>query len=106
MPLMLVLPACADDSSWSNLAQLKPGDRIGVVQSNQKRMEGRFQGFNNEGISLRTDQDVTIGKGDVVRVYKRPRVGRGLKAVIGGALGVAAAGVVAGTLGQYLRNEG
>ncbi len=65
---LLTLPAFgADASLWSNLGGLKRGARIGIIQSNQKRIEGQFEGATDSEISLRTDQVVTLPKDAVVR---------------------------------------
>ena len=56
-------------------------------------------------ITLRADRELSLEKGDVVRVYRPPRHGRVFGAVLGGAIGVAAGGVLDGTLGQRFRNE-
>ena len=42
----------------------------------------------------------------MVRVYRPARHGRLFGAVVGGAIGVAAGGIMDGTLGQRFRNEG
>lgn len=94
------------DQSWDNLRTLKPGERIGIVQSDLKRLEGRFAGFSDSGISIRIDQTATVAKSDVIRVYRRPRTRRGLRAVIGAAIGVAAGAVLTRTAGDRFRNEG
>ena len=69
----------ADNSAWTNLSTLKPGTRIGIIQSDMKRVEGFFEGFTESGISVRTDRDVTLRKEEVVRVYRRPRVNRPIR---------------------------
>ena len=91
---------------WSNVLSLRKGDRVGVIQSNQRRVEGRFQRATESGIALQAGQVVTVEKADVVRVYKLAKHSRAFGAIVGGAIGVAAGAVVDGTFGQYLRNEG
>lgn len=92
-------------NQWSSVQLLRKGDRVGVIQSNQKRVEGRFEGATDARITLQADQQVTLERADVVRVYRPARHGRVFGAVLGGAIGVAAGAVVDGTLGQYFRNE-
>ena len=95
-----------DAGSWNNVQALRKGDRIGVVQANQKRVEGRFESATDSRITLQADREISLEKADVVRVYQPPRHGRVFGAVVGGAIGVAAGAVVDGTLGERLRNEG
>jgi hypothetical protein len=33
----------ADTSQWSGVRELKKGDRVGVIQADMKRVEGRFE---------------------------------------------------------------
>jgi len=96
----------ADSSVWSNLGGLRQGDRIGIIQSDQKRIEGRFESFGESNISLRSDQLVTVQKDNVVRVYRRPRTHRAIRALIGGGVGVLAGALLTGTAGDRFRNEG
>ena len=79
----------ADNSAWSNLTTLKPGTRIGIIQADMKRVEGNFAGFTEAGISVRTDRQIILRKEEVVRVYRRPRASRPIRAAIGAAIGAA-----------------
>jgi uncharacterized protein YcfJ len=94
-----------DTSQWSGVQSLRKGDRIGVIQANQKRVEGQFESATDARITLRADREITLEKAEVVRVYRPARRGRVFGAVLGGAIGVAAGGVTDATLGQYFRNE-
>ena len=94
-----------DSSQWSSVLSLRKGDRIGVIQADRKRVEGRFDSATDARITIQADQQVTLEKTEVVRVYRPARHGRVFGAVIGAAIGVAAGGVTDGTLGQYFRNE-
>jgi hypothetical protein len=47
-----------------------------------------------------------MAKEDVVRVYKRPKIGRGPRALIGIGIGVAVAAVADAKVGARYRNEG
>jgi hypothetical protein len=105
--LALVASAwAADEGNWNNLAQLKRGDRIGVIGSDMKRTEGRFVSFEEGGLSIETDQPVTIAKDRVVRVYRRARTNRVWRTAIGAGIGVAAGAVLNATIGERFRNEG
>ena len=104
MGLLFVLALlAADTGQWSSIHELKKGDRVGVVQSDMKRVEGRFDSATDDTIVV---DGVTLSKDRVVRVYRRPKLNRVMRTVIGTGIGVAAGGVVDGTFGQYLRNEG
>jgi uncharacterized protein YcfJ len=100
--LSAVAGRAEDAGQWSNLQGLRKGDRIGVIQGNQKRVEGRFESATDSRITLRADREISLEKSDVVRVYRPARHGR----VLGGAIGVAAGGVLDGTVGVRFRNEG
>jgi len=95
-----------DTSQWSSVQSLRKGDRVGVIQADQKRVEGRFESATDARITLRADQEISLEKAQVVRVYRPARHGRVFGAVVGGAIGVAAGGVTDATLGLRYRNEG
>lgn len=104
---ILALPALADDlGQWANLRELRRGQRIGVVQSDLKRVEGRFEAFTESAISLSADHLIAVSKKNVARVYRRPRASRGIRALIGCAIGAVSGIVLTGTLGDRFRNEG
>ena len=94
-----------DTSQWSSVQSLRKGDRVGVIQANQKRVEGWFESATDARVTLRTDQEITLEKAEVVRVYRPTRHSRVFGAVLGGAIGLTAGGVTDATLGQYFRNE-
>jgi hypothetical protein len=94
-----------DTSQWSSVLMLRKGDRVGVIQTNRKRVEGRFESATDARITLLAQQQITLEKAEVVRVYRPARHSRVFGAVLGGAIGVAAGGVADGTVGQYFRNE-
>ena len=95
----------ADPALWTTLRDLKKGERIGVVQNDMKRVEGRFESANDEGITLTTDRPITVPKDQIARVYQRPRLNRLTRTMLGAGIGAAAGGLVDGTFGTYLRNE-
>jgi hypothetical protein len=95
-----------DTSQWTNLEVLKPGQRIGVIQSNQKRVEGRFERVTESGITLRADQEVTVAQENVIRVYRKPRANRTVRAILGAAIGAVAGAILTATAGERFRNEG
>jgi hypothetical protein len=100
----LAAPAFSQDD-WNSLRSLKPGQRIGVVQADGKVLRGTFASFSDPALSIRTDQVIVVPKDSVIRVYRRPRIGRGVRVVIGTGIGVAGGAALNATIGQYLRNE-
>jgi len=94
-----------DSSQWSAVQGLHKGDRVGVIQTDQKRVEGRFESASESRITVQADQAITVEKANVMRVYQPAKHSRVFGAVVGGAIGVAGGAVVDGTFGQYLRNE-
>jgi len=61
---------------WTTLETLQRGETIGIAQSDQKAMEGRFERVTDSGITLWADREVTVSRENVIRVYRKPR-GRG-----------------------------
>jgi len=103
---VMTAPAAArDDANWNSLKTLKPGQEIRVVQADGKRTEGTFAGFSDAALSVRTDRIVAVAKDSVVRVYRKPRLSRSVRTVLGAGIGVAFGAVLNATIGQYLRNE-
>ncbi len=96
----------AEDSEWKNVESLHQGDRVGVVQFDQKRVEGRFRSANDAGITIDVDGDRTIPKDSVARVYRRPGLTRSKRVLIGTAIGLAAGGAIAAGIGTNSNNEG
>jgi hypothetical protein len=93
-------------SQWSSVQSLRKGDRVGVIRADRKRVEGRFESATDARITLQADQQITLEKAEIVRVYRPARHGRVFGVVLGGAIGVAAGGVTDETLGLRYRNEG
>ncbi len=105
--ILLAVQAHAMDSGlWSNLGALRRGDRIGIIQSNQKRIEGRFQSVTDSAVTIQACNEIAIPKDEVIRVYRRPGMRRLNRALIGAAAGVAAGAILSATAGDRFRNEG
>ena len=49
-----------DTGQWSSVQSLRKGDRVGVIQANQRRVEGRFESATDARITLQADQQVTL----------------------------------------------
>lgn len=103
--VMATPAATRDDANWDNLGTLKSGQKIRLIQTDGKRTVGSFAGFSDTAISIRTDQVVALPRESVARVYRTPRLSRGVRVALGAGIGAAAGAVLNGTIGQYLRNE-
>src|SRR5581483_1098979 len=77
-----------------------------IIQSDQKRVEGRFERVTESGITLRTDQELTVTQENVIRVYRKPRANRKIRAAVGAAIGAVAGAILSATAGERFRNEG
>jgi hypothetical protein len=107
LAIAVALPALSQDrNSWNNLNTLQRGARVGVVQTNGASLNGRFESFTDSAIVVRAGREITVPKETVVRVFRRPRIGRAVRAAIGGAIGVVAGAILTGTVGDRFRNEG
>jgi hypothetical protein len=62
------LSLARDTSEWTNLELLKPGQSIGIIQANLKRVEGQFERVTDVAITLRAEAQVTLGREEVIRV--------------------------------------
>ena len=96
----------ADINDWSGIRALGKGDRVGLIRMNQKRVEGRFDSATDTSITIQADQLLTVEKSEVARIYRPAKHSRVFGLVLGGAIGVAAGGIVDGTVGRFFRNEG
>jgi len=106
----LLLTSCfafaADTTQWTNLKSLHSGDRIGIIQSNQKRVEGRFLRAGDSDVVIDAGGEITLAQNQVVRVYKRPRLTRSKRILLGVGAGLAAGAIINATAGERFRNEG
>jgi len=113
--LFLGIPAAlvaqTQKGSWSDLNGLKAGHGIEVIESNMKSHHGEFVTVTDELLTLKEHgSEVSLKRGDVVRVSTSSGPKRGAHAVIGlvigGAIGAgigAAAGSNHGFLGGSSR---
>ena len=90
---------------WSGVLALRKGDRVGVVSNSGKRVEGCFDRTTDSQITLRADQEITLEKADVARVYIPARHGRWFGAAAGGAIGLGVGLLADSTIGAHARNE-
>jgi len=104
LALLLLIPALAADSSdWTHVQSLHRGARIGVIQSDMKRVEGRFEGATATSITI---DGAAVPKDNVMRVYQRARVNRLARTLIGAGAGLAGGAIVNATASERFRNEG
>ncbi len=90
--------AAAAETGWSNLQQVRVGQKIEVVDTNLKKLKGTFLSFSEETVSLRVGKDeVGVQRPNVLRVSLRGRPKRSTSALVGAAIG-ALAGVGVGAL--------
>ena len=85
----------AVETEWSNLQQLRMGQKIEVVDTNLKKHKGTFLSFSDEAISLRIGKDeVGVQRPKVFRVSAREHSKRLRNTFIGLGIGAAAGAVV------------
>lgn len=102
--LVPLLPLAAQ--SWDGLNQLRPGDKIRVLEIAGAEHKGAFSSFTPQAIALRTNSgEVSVERSRVRRIQVRSSNRRIRNLAIGAAIGVAVGVTVDQTLGAYLRNE-
>ena len=80
----------AVETEWSNLQQLRVGDKVEVVRYNLSKHKGKMLAWTEESISLRLkNQEVTIPREEVYRVTWLSKSKRGRNALIGLVVGAA-----------------
>jgi hypothetical protein len=105
LPLVLTLIAgclaaqVRDERAWSNLKQIKEGQKVRIVTMDLKSVQGGFLSYSEQAIRVRTEEDkeIAVPRGDVFRVtglYKTRRAKRILIGMgIGAGVGAAAGGI-------------
>ncbi len=98
---LLSIPAWSQEANWDNLSRLKAGNKIHVVETNLKVVEGKFVRFSDADLTVEVNkQEVVIPRNQVYRVSSK---GRGRNAIIGLLVG-AGAGIGIGA--AVLEREG
>jgi hypothetical protein len=99
---LLVWGAVAADTSWQNLAAIKPGQKIDV-RSAGGGFHGEFVRFDAQGITIRDKKgERSVAQAEVSRVS----IAKGSRGIWIGAIAGAAGGLAAGAaLGSRLANE-
>ncbi|MFI5070947.1 MAG: hypothetical protein ACHP8A_08655 [Terriglobales bacterium] len=108
--LCIALPASinAEQSSWSNLNRLKPGQGIIVIESGTKHHAGKFVSVTDESLTLNEKgSEVSVKRQDVARVSTSSNPRRGEHAVIGLIVGgLIGAGIGATSKADFLGSRG
>ena len=109
--LLLLVPglslAQSSQNNWDNLKQLRPGQKIEVVDSSMKSLRGPFVSVSEEAITLQVGKSQeSIERAKVVRVSVRDTSHRTRNMMIGAALGVGAGLALTVPLEIQQSNEG
>ncbi len=99
--------AAADETGWSNLQQVRVGQKIEVVDTNLKKYKGTFLSLSDEAISLRVGKDeVGVQRPNVFRVSSREHSKRLRNTLIGLAVGGAAGLAIGAAFDSSFSEEG
>jgi hypothetical protein len=103
--LLLGLPAALwaqkQQGSWSDLRGLKVGQGIEVIESSMKRHGGEFVSVSDEVLTLQEKgSDISVKRGDIVRVSTASGARRGEHAVIGLVVGAAVGAAIGAAAGS------
>lgn len=95
------------EDSWERLGQIRTGQRIEVVTSRMKSVQGTFLGFTEQSISIKGSPDeVSIPRAEVVSIRNKETDHRKRNVLLGLAIG-AAGGLAAGVIrGATYHEEG
>ena len=91
--VLVPLPSSAQtvQDSWDNLKQLRPGQRIEVVDMKWKSVKGTFVSVSEEAISLQAGKkETSLAREDVLRVALHEHSHRARNTLIGLAVGAGA----------------
>jgi hypothetical protein len=92
LDLLIISSLCAaENPSWNNLKELRPGQQIRVVLNGKKSFKSQFQSVTDEAIIVHANgADRTLSRSSVQEVFS-PRPGhRGRHVLIGAAIGAGA----------------
>jgi hypothetical protein len=93
------------EQSWENLKQLRVGQRVEVMLTSLKSMQGTWVDFSDDMISLKVDDQVaTVQRPNVARVSLRENPRRLRNTLLGLALGGGAGLVASAAFGS--KSEG
>ncbi len=109
MAILAVSAAAAEKTGdWENVAGIRAGQKVEVVQTNMVKHTGKFVSADDTGITLLVDKaDKTIPREQVARVSTPPSTGgRALLAVAGGFGGATAGGLIAHSVASHSHGFG
>ena len=102
----LVMAQSAKES-WDSLKQLRPGEKIEVVDKSMKSFGGHFVAVSEEAITLKVGKkQESVERAKVVRVSVRDTSHRTRNMLIGTAIGAGAGLAIAIPVGLLCSNEG
>jgi len=109
--LLLVVPgfslAKSAQNNWDNLKELRPGQKIEVVDSSMKTLKGAFVSFTDEAISLQAGKrEESVARAKVVRVSVRDNSHRTRNMLLGSGILGGIILIPAGILLGQQSNEG
>ena len=103
----IVLAAAKETASWDNLKQLRPGDRIEVIDQSLKSYRGTFVSVSEDAIVLESKGDSsTVERVNVLRVSKRDSSKRTRNMLLGAAIGAGAGLAISLPIEAVASNEG
>jgi hypothetical protein len=103
--LWIAVAAAHAATGWERLSELRPGDRIVVVQTDGKEYDGQMLRVTADSLSLRAEgSEITVERTKILRVTLR-KSRRLRNALIGAGIGFAVSLTLDKTLGTYLNNE-
>jgi hypothetical protein len=109
--LLLMMPGFgwtqSSQNNWDNLKQLRPGQKIEVVDSSMKTLKGTFVSVSEEAISLRAGKsEKSVLRANVARVGVRDTSHRRRNMLLGAGIAGGLALISAGLGLAYSSNEG
>jgi hypothetical protein len=100
-------PAQSPRNNWENLKELRPGQRIEVIDKSMKSFGGHFVSVSEEAITLKVRKtQESIERAKVARVSVRDTSHRTRNILIGTAVGVGAGLAIAIPVELLCSNEG
>ena len=89
------------ESSWENLSRLQAGQKIEVIDSSMKMLQGAYLSHSDEAINIQhKNGPVSVPRSNVIRVSSREHSKRLRNALIGMGIGGAAGIAIGGAAGK------
>ena len=104
---ILILSSHVCLAAWEDVVALHKGQRIGIVQSANQRIEGQFDSATASTITVEENGSLkSLSRDQIVRVYTRPKVNRWGRIAIGAAIGAVGGAALDASVGRRFSNEG